>query len=148
MLQYVLNLPASAGDGRDAGSIPGSGRVPGGGHANPLQYSGLENPMDRGAWNTTVYRVAKSWTWLKQHSIAHSTGITSNLKIICSICEDVHRVHAKTQHSENEDHSIRSHHFMAIRWGYTGISDRLSFWSPKSLQLVTTAMKLKDACSL
>ena len=148
MLQYVLNLPANAGDGRDAGSIPGSGRVPGGGHGNPLQYSGLENPMDRGAWNTIVYRVAKSWTWLKQHSIAQSTGITSNLKVICSICEDVHRVHAKTQHSENEDHSIRSHHFMANRWGNSGNSDSLSFWSPKSLQMVTTAMKLKDACSL
>ena len=45
----VKNLPASAGDARDAGSIPGLGRSPGGGHGNPLQYSGLENPMDRGA---------------------------------------------------------------------------------------------------
>ena len=43
----------------------GSGRSPGGGHGNLLQYSCLENPMDRGAWQATVYRVAKSWTWLK-----------------------------------------------------------------------------------
>ena len=46
--------PASAGDVRDTGSIPELGRSPGGGHENPLQYSGLENPMDRGAWWATV----------------------------------------------------------------------------------------------
>ena len=50
----VKNLPAKAGDIRDMGSIPGSGRSPGGGHGNPLQYSCLENPMDRGAWWATV----------------------------------------------------------------------------------------------
>ena len=52
------------------------------------------------------------------------------------------------QHSENEDHGIRSHHFMANRWGNSGNSDRLFSWAPKSLQMVTVAMKLKDACSL
>ena len=46
----VKNLPANARDARDVGSIPGSGRSPGGGNSNPLQYSCLENPMDRGAW--------------------------------------------------------------------------------------------------
>ena len=46
----------------DVGSIPGPGRSPGGGHGNPLQYSCLENPMDRGAWQATVQRVAKSQT--------------------------------------------------------------------------------------
>ena len=54
----VKNLLANAGDVRDAGPIPGSGRSPGGGHGNPLQYSCLENPMDRGAWRATVHRVA------------------------------------------------------------------------------------------
>ena len=58
----VKSLPAIAGDIRDPGSIPGSGRSKGGGHGNPLQYSCLENPMDRGAWRTTVHRVAKNWT--------------------------------------------------------------------------------------
>jgi len=48
--QVVKNLPANAGDLRDAGSIPGLRRSPGGGHGNPLQYSCLENPMDREAW--------------------------------------------------------------------------------------------------
>ena len=54
--------PASAGDAGDSGQIPGSGRSPGGGNGNPLQYSCLENPMDRGAWWAAVRRVAKSWT--------------------------------------------------------------------------------------
>ena len=67
---YVLkNLPTKAGDTRDASLIPGSGRSPGGGRGNPLQYSCLKNPMHRGAWWATVYRVAKSWTQLKrQHA--------------------------------------------------------------------------------
>ena len=54
------NPPASAGDIRDTGSIHGSGRSPGGRHGNPLQYSCLENPMDRGGWQARVHRVAKS----------------------------------------------------------------------------------------
>ena len=54
----------------------------------------------------------------------------------------------KTQHSENEDHGIRSHHFMANRWGNSGNSGRLFFWAPESLQMVIAAMKLKDVCSL
>ena len=58
----VKNLSADAEDIRDAASIPGFGRSPGGGHGNPLQYSCLENPMDRVAWWATVHRVPKSWT--------------------------------------------------------------------------------------
>ena len=58
----VKNTPANAGDIRDAGSIPGSERSPGGRQGNPLQYSCLKNPMDRGAWQATDLRVAKSWT--------------------------------------------------------------------------------------
>ena len=57
----VKNLLVNAGDVRDAGSIPGSGRSPGGGHGNPLQCSCLENPIDRGAWWAVVHGVAKSW---------------------------------------------------------------------------------------
>ena len=58
MVLVVKNLPASAGALRDMGSIPGSGRSPGGVHGNPLQHSCLENPMDRGAWPATVPGVA------------------------------------------------------------------------------------------
>ena len=55
----------NAGVTGDTGLISGSRRSCGGGHGNPLQCSGLENPMDRGTWRAIVHRVAKSWTWLK-----------------------------------------------------------------------------------
>ena len=60
----VKNPSANAGDTRDAGLIPGSGRSPGGGRGNPLQYSYLENPMDRGAW-AAGHRVTQIGTGLK-----------------------------------------------------------------------------------
>ena len=60
----IKNPPASAGDAREASSIPGAGRSPGEGNGNPRQYSCLENPMDREAWWATVHGVAKSRTWL------------------------------------------------------------------------------------
>ena len=71
----------------DLGSIPGLGRSSGGGHGNPLQYSCLENPMDRGAWQATVHRVTKSQTQLKQLSTAHQTkeresGIRQSYQLI------------------------------------------------------------------
>ena len=62
----VKNLSASAGELTDVGSIPGSGRPPGGGHGKPLQCSCLENPMDRGGWQATVHRFTKNQTQLKQ----------------------------------------------------------------------------------
>ena len=62
MALEVKNPPANAEDTRDTGLIPGLGRSPGGGHGSPLQYSCLENPMDRGAWWATAHRVAKSWS--------------------------------------------------------------------------------------
>ena len=61
----IKNLLVNAGDIRVAGSIPGSGRSLGGEHGNPLHYSSLENPMDRGAWWAAVHRVTQSRTWLK-----------------------------------------------------------------------------------
>ena len=70
----VKNLLADAGDIRDAGSIPGSGTYLGGGHGNPLQCSGLENPMDRGAWWATVHWGTKSQTQLKQLGMQRSSG--------------------------------------------------------------------------
>ena len=69
MALVVKNPPANAGDVRALGSIPGWGRSPGGGQGNPLQYFCLENPMDGGAWQATVHRVAQSWTQLKRLSI-------------------------------------------------------------------------------
>ena len=68
MALVIKNPPANAGDVRDAGSIPGLGRYLGGGNGNSLQYSSLENPMDRGTWRTTVHGVSKSRMLLKRLS--------------------------------------------------------------------------------
>ena len=69
----VQNLPVSARYARSSGSIPRLGRSPGVGNGNPLQYSCLENPMDRGAWRATVHGASKSWTQLSDshtHTLA------------------------------------------------------------------------------
>ena len=66
----IKKLPANETDMRETGSIPGSGRFPGGGNGNSLQYSCLENPMDRGAWWAIIHRIAKIQAWLKwQHAL-------------------------------------------------------------------------------
>ena len=70
----VNNPPANEGDISEVGWILGSGRSPGGGHGNPLQYSCLENPLDRGAWQAMVHRIAKSWIQLKL-LCTHTRGI-------------------------------------------------------------------------
>ena len=68
MVLVVKSPPANSGDVRDTGLIPGSGRCPGGGHGNLLQYSCLENPMDRGASQATVHKFIKSQTRLERLS--------------------------------------------------------------------------------
>ena len=73
VILVIKNLLANAGDVRDTGSIPGSGRSPEGGPGHLLQQSCLENPVDRGDWLDTVFRIAKSWTQLKRLSAQHST---------------------------------------------------------------------------
>ena len=65
LMLVVKNTPANSGDIRDMGLIPGMGRSPGGGYGNPLQYSCLENPMDREAWWATFHGVTKSQIGLK-----------------------------------------------------------------------------------
>ena len=64
------------------------------------------------------------------------------------IKEESEKAGLKAQHSKNEDHGIQFHHFMANRWGKSGNNDKLFSWIPKSLQMVTAAMKSKDICSL
>ena len=76
MLLVVKNLPAYVGDVRDLGSIPGLRRFPGGGHGNPLQYSCLKSPTDRGAWKATVHGVTKSWR--------RSSNVNTGIKVIFS----------------------------------------------------------------
>ena len=68
----VKNLPANAGDVRDVGSIPGTGRSPGEGDGNPFQYSCLGNSMDREAWQTTIHGVTNSQMQLSTHRPAHT----------------------------------------------------------------------------
>ena len=68
----VKNLPASAGDTRDTGLIPGSASFPRVGNGNPLPYSCLENSMDRGVWQAIVHGVTKSQTWLSIHTHTHT----------------------------------------------------------------------------
>ena len=75
----VKNLPATAGDVSDTGSIPGSGRSPGGGNGNPVQYSCLENAVDRGAWWASVHGVAESDTTESVHTHFRSGTAGSNL---------------------------------------------------------------------
>ena len=70
----VKNPHANAGDAGDPGLIPGSEGSPGGGQSNPLQYSCLENDIDRGAWRATVHRVTKSPTGLKRLSLQARAG--------------------------------------------------------------------------
>ena len=77
--QLVKNLPTSAGDTRGVGLIPGLGKSPAVTNGNPLQYSCLGSPMDRGAWQVTVLGVAKSWTQLKQLTIAQTTHTWKNV---------------------------------------------------------------------
>ena len=68
------NLPANAGEIRDAGLSPRFRKSPGRGHSNPLQYSCLENPVYRGAWQATIHRVTKSQTWrLRKGLKTHAT---------------------------------------------------------------------------
>ena len=72
----------SAGDAGNMGSILGSERSPGGGHGNTLQYSCLDNPMDKGAWQATVHGVAKSGTRLKQLSTCHNPVCVSTMSFL------------------------------------------------------------------
>ena len=93
----VKHPPASAGSIRDTHSIPGSGRSPGGDHGNPLQCSCLENPMDKGAWWTTIQSIPKSWTQWKRFNMQTHTMkfIYSNLYLYmiifsCNLLSQMH----------------------------------------------------------
>ena len=83
MALVVKSPSANAGDSRNVGSIPGSGRSPGGGNVHPLQYSCLENPMDRRAWQATIHGVTKSQTQLSKHNhdLRHSERLSEGKNI-------------------------------------------------------------------
>ena len=81
----VKNLPNNAGDVRVAGSIPGSGRFPRGEHGNPLQYSCLENPIDRAARWATVHEVTKSRTGRSDSACIHVLSLSHYFEFICFV---------------------------------------------------------------
>ena len=122
--------------------------------ASPTQWTWVLSKLwaivkDRGVWCAAVHGVTKSWTRLNRwhHPDGRKWGGTKKPLDESEIGK--WKSWLKAQHSENEDHGIRSHHFMGNRWGNSGNSVRLYFGgAPKSLQMVTAAMKLKDAYSL
>ena len=85
----IKNSHANAGDTRDVGSIPGSGRSPGEENGNPLQYSCLENPVDRGASWATVHGVAKRWTRLKRLNTHTQIVKDLSLTLFCLLPKSV-----------------------------------------------------------
>ena len=104
-LYYGWGFPGgpSAGDVRDAGSMPGLGRSPGGQHGNPLQYSCLENPMDRGGWSTGLQRVGHNWSHLVcTYIIVINFSIKLNILYIIAfnylykVFAFVHSIHSTT----------------------------------------------------
>ena len=84
----VKNSPASAGDLRYAGSVPGLGRSPGEGHGNPFQYSCLETPVERGAWWATLHGVAKSWMRVKRLNVHACEVYMVIFPLFCQGCGD------------------------------------------------------------
>ena len=103
----LKNPPANTGDIKDIGSILGLGRSPGGEHGNPLQYSCLENLMDRGAWQATVHRAANSQIQLKQFSTHGVRSAQVFLLISCVFNDLYHCCKIKFQlwgHVNTNDH--------------------------------------------
>ena len=117
MALRVKNLPANAGDVRDTGSIPGSGRSHGGGHGHPLQYSWLENPMVRAAWWATAHKIAESQTqlkWLSTHmpvtwSSAGDTTLPTALKAYLESEAEVHCQGDRNQSCQNTTRFVSFH---------------------------------------
>ena len=106
----------STGAAGVTGLIPGFGRSPGGGHGNPLQYSCLENPMDRGAWRATVQRVAKTQTWLKQLSTAQHIYI---IEYYSAVKRNEVLIHATAWiNHENTEQKKASHKRPHIVWSH------------------------------
>ena len=97
---------------RHSGSIPGSKRSPGGGNGNPLQYSCLENPMDRGAWRATVHGVVKSWTQLSDFTHKREKEIYISWKL-CFLPYQVHSQFTR-QKAILEIISIETQHFLGF----------------------------------
>ena len=129
----VKNPPASAGDTGDTGSVPGSGRSPGEGNGNVLQYSCLGNPIDRRAWRATVHGFAEELNRTKQKVKEESEKVGLKFNILKT------KIKASASITSWETDGEIVDTFSDFFWG-AGV--------PKSVQMLTAAMKLKDAYSL
>ena len=114
----VKNLPSNAGDTGDEGLNPGLGRYPRGRNGNPLQYSCLENSVDRGAWWATVHGITKCQTWLSTHTHTHTH--TSIWAAITNMIEWVtykqHKFISNSSRVWAVQHQYTSVHVMSISW--------------------------------
>ena len=104
----VKNQPANAADTRDTGSISGLGRPPGVGNGNPLQYSCLENPMDRGAWQATVHGIAKSQARLSTHTSVTAIIISSVSGRVYALVKSMRKwiSAGRSKHKSNNKRSV------------------------------------------
>ena len=114
----VKSLLANVEDTRAAGSIPGLGRSPGVGNGTPLQYSRLQNPMDRGAWEATVHGITKSWTQLKQLSM-HKVINCLNLNVVMSQGMERERRIGNSLSMEQSEHTQHLSIKSALLCGYS-----------------------------
>ena len=130
MALVVKNLPANAGDIKDASSIPGWERSPGGGHGNPPQQSCLENPIDKGARWATVHRIPKSQIQLKQLTRMHVSLVILFFLLI-----------NLSKRSKVEQKRSLSHHFTYIKNTKTCLA---GFCFPKSQEGVVAAAAAKS----
>ena len=144
----VKNPPANAGDTRDADSIPGSGKSPRGGHGNPLQYSCLENPMDRAAWWATVDGVAKSQTQLKWLSTNSFFNFFSSIRSVsCNFYPLKYCVRHKAVSLEIWKwwHNITSNMLMKVSgFFFWGVSKQTCLWSCRSPWVLSLERFLQD----
>ena len=110
----VKTFPANVRDIRYSCSVPGLGRSPGGGHGNSLQYSCLKNPMDRGTWQTTVHRVAKSQTRWKQLNLHAHPVLYSRLSLVIYSIQAVHMCQWQSPTSSHPPFSLESQMFFSL----------------------------------
>ena len=133
----VKNLPAKAGDIREVGLIPGSGRSSGVENGNPLRYSCLDNSMTRGAWQAAVHEVTKSQTWLSTHTKQQQQ------KLILILLNSL------TPESETEYHIRLAKSFLWVSiscWRKIQMKFLGSLWmhTDKAISLITSDIKRKD----
>ena len=120
MWESQISPPANEGDARNASSIPGLGRSSGGGHGNPLQYSCLENPMDRGARWATVHGVTKSQTWLRYWALLamyhelQTFSLSHKKEWNCVICRDVNEPRGCHKNEVSQEEKNKYHILMHI----------------------------------